>query len=125
MISNAKKWELSNNEVAYFAPKSGYANAASLQLFIPKIQMNQSLGIPKVSSPSSLNASCLINDNSCKPAVSKTYRTQNYITVKRNVNDIFDLSFFHQGDQILVEVLHGDVNNMRVTNHIDNSHRTP
>ena len=123
-MGNTKKWELADTEVAYYTPKSGYANVDSLQVFIPKILVRQSLGLPKISAPKTLNSSCLINDKSCKPAVSKSVKTQNFLTVKRNKNDIFKGSILKHGDQVLISVLHGDINNMRVTNRIDNSHRT-
>lgn len=124
-ISNLKEWSLSGKELAYYAPTSGPTSASSLQLFIPKIFATKSRGIPKISSPSSLNSSCLLNDSSCKPAVSKTYRTQNYLTVKKHDNSEFELPWFHAGDQLYVEVMHNNIDTLRVTNYIDNSHLYP
>lgn len=124
-IANMKSWELSTKEIAFYAPKKGFANAASLQLYIPKIFLDQPKGIPKISSPAVLNSSCIINDKACKPTVSKTYKTQNYITVPRHKNALFAYNYFHQGDKIQVEVHHGDIDDIRVTNEVDNSTPIP
>lgn len=125
MISNTKAWELANTEIAYLCPKSVPVGTSPLKVFIPKIMVNQSLGLPKVSPPISLNSSCLINDKACKPTVSKTYKTQNFISVPQYGANKFSLNFFHQGDKFYVDILHGDIHSMTINDNIDESHLLP
>jgi hypothetical protein len=119
--NNLESWKLGTHEVAYYSPSKGDANASALKVYIPKIMPLVPFGTPKqIVVP--LSKSCLLNADKCKPSIASMTKTQNYLTVKSFSNNNFKHSLFDHGAELIVEVPHGDVDSLRVTNKEDNSY---
>ena len=66
-------------EAEYVRVKPYGSSAGDLKVYIPSLMPLISSGIPKIS-PVSLNKSCYCNASDCKPSVSSSISTQNYVT---------------------------------------------
>ena len=65
---------------AIYVDASPYGRSfGNLRVYIPSLMPNISMGRPKTT-PVSLNRSCFCNANECKPSVSTTINTQNFVT---------------------------------------------
>ena len=123
---NVTKWAIHDSENAkYCTAPYGSSSAGSFQLYIPTLMPL----IPGPANPTqvigSLSSSCFLNDQTCMPSVARTIRTQNYKTVPRFENRTFRRSVFYQGANIMVEVHNFNVDDMSVTNKIDESTDPP
>ena len=122
--SNLERWYLNKTEIAYNLEKTaqsyGDTEAASWKLYVPKIMPLITMGIPKESTEQ-LSSSMFINEKSCKPTIQSTIKTRNYILATRPANCSFRYQFKKHGIQLEVEVLHQNLDNLRITNTIDNS----
>ena len=71
---------------AKYIQSSPYGSSnGDLKVYVPSLMSKISMGLPK-STPVSLNKSCYINANDCKPAVASKISTQNFITAKASYN---------------------------------------
>ena len=65
---------------AIYVDASPYGRSSgNLRVYIPSLMPNISMGYPRTTQVS-LNRSCYCNANECKPSVSTTINTQNFVT---------------------------------------------
>lgn len=120
-MSNLESWSIGDTEVALYAPAEGPCNENPLKVQIPKLCPLLGTGLPK-KEVVGLVSTCFINAPECKPNVSKTVNTQNYILVYRTTNRNFQYSTFTKGDQLRVEINNKDIYDMKLTTKVDPSH---
>lgn len=116
---NLNSWRLEKEFIAKIAPIH-CRSSSPLQLYVPLLMPLLSLGIPKIT-PVSNSSSCLKNDSSCKPRISSTISTQNYLTIPIHDNRSFKEGFFWQGDIVKIELYNDNLEEMYVNTKIDNS----
>ena len=120
MAENIKKWKLESREIGIFLPIIG-SSSGELQLNIPKLMPDIPRGLPKVYPPSGLSDGFLCNSSQCKPRVSNTYTTQNFISVPLYDNREFKNSSFRKGAIVQVDFENDDMYQAHVNNKVDNS----
>lgn len=122
--SNIESWHLNKTEIAYnleaTASTQGDTEAAQWKLNVPKIMPLVAVGIPK-ETVTALSPSIFINDKACKPTIQNSVKTRNYLVATRPANCSFKFQRKKHGIQLEVEVLHENLDNLRITNTIDNS----
>ena len=69
-------------DAKYVHAKPYGSSSGSLKVYIPAIMPQITMGSPKIT-PVSLNQSCFINSDDCKPSISSMLNTQNYVTAKK------------------------------------------
>lgn len=123
-VTNNQSWNLNETEVAYNLEKTattrGLTEADEWQVFIPKLMPLMILGLPKEKTETLLST-LFVNEASCKPVVQKTIKSQNYIKVKRPNNRSFTYKYKTHNMELEVDVLHGNMDNIRISNNVDNS----
>lgn len=117
---NLEEWSLGEFEIAKYSLPIGDPNATTSSLYIPKLMPLISFGSPKVT-PKSLNKSCFVNDDSCKPTPASTINTQNYKTVPKPTNRRFFRVNYTQGEIMQVEIKNGNPDDMYISTKVDNS----
>ena len=122
MANNIKKWELEDQEIALYAPKHGPASESPLKVIIPKLCPLINSGLPKNNPPTSISTSCYANASDCKPIVSSTINTRNYLELEMMPNQQFKKDHFWKNDKMIVEIRNKNIYDMKITNRLDNSH---
>lgn len=122
--TNIKEWYLSDLEIAFNLEETEATRSSSeapeWKLYVPKIMPLIEKGLPK-DLPLSLTDSMFINEQSCKPVVQKKIFYRNYLMAYRPDNCAFCYEFKKHDMKLEVEILHVNLDNLRVTNHIDNT----
>lgn len=122
--TNIKDWYLSDLEIAFNLEETPATRSSSQaeewKLYVPKIMPLIEKGLPK-ELPLTLTDSMFINEKSCKPVVQKKIYYRNYLLATRPANCSFCFEFKLHDMKLEVEVLHINLDNLRITNHIDNS----
>lgn len=122
--SNIKRWNLGKTEIAYNLEKTATTTSSTeapeWKLYIPKIMPMITMGLPKETTVQ-LPASPFINDKGCKPVINSTIKSRNYLLASRPANCSFAYARKRHGIELEVEVLHENLDNLRITNTIDNS----
>ncbi len=122
--SNIEGWSLNKTEIAYNLEKTaathGDTEASQWKLNVPKIIPLIPVGLPK-ETVAQLSSSIFINDKACKPVVQKSIKTRNYLVATRPANCSFKFQHKKHGIQLEVEILHENLDNLRITNTIDQS----
>lgn len=120
MASTLKKWNITDDPIAYYVAKRGNANSGTLPLYIPIIMplINKST---MSDSSKTINRSCFLNATNCMPSLSSTIKTRNYMEVKRSNKESFKNPYLHYGDKIQLSVDRSDENRLSVTNDLDPS----
>lgn len=116
---NTETWKVKSQELAKTTPSS-CSTSSPLRLHIPKLMPMIPFGTPKVTN-ASVSDGCFCNDKACKPSISKSIGTQNYVTVPIYDNNDFICSIFYQGARIKVDFFNGSVDEIYATNRIDES----
>lgn len=122
--TNIKEWYLSDLEIAFNLEKTPTTRSSSQaeewKIYVPKIMPLIEKGLPK-EFPLTLTDSMFINEASCKPVVQKKIEYRNYLMATRPANCAFCYEYKKHDMKFEVEVLHVNLDNLRVTNHIDNT----
>lgn len=122
--TNLESWSLNKTEIGYNLEKTassyGDTEAAEWKLYVPKIMPLIDMGIPKETTVQ-LSSAIFINEKSCKPTVQSTIKSRNWLKGTRPANCSFRYQYKKHGIQIEVEVLHENLDNLRITNTIDQS----
>lgn len=123
-VTNTSAWRVNEIEVGYNLEKTaktaGLTEEKTWKVFIPKILPLIMLDIPK-DTPESLSASVFINAKDCKPTVQPMIKTRNYVMVTRPANRSFTYKYKTHGMELEVDVLHGNLDNLRISNNVDKS----
>lgn len=120
MASNLKKWNISDDPIAYYVAKRGNANASTLPLYIP-VLMPLITKSTMCDSSKTINRSCFVNATQCMPSIASNIKTRNYMEVKRSNKESFSNPYLHYGDKIQLDVGRSDENRLSVTNDLDPS----
>ena len=75
-MSNLKSWSLGTVEYGKYLSSAG----TKVRVWVGKVMPLMKMGKPKTVRVG-LNKGCLINDTKCKPTVSSTITSANYITI--------------------------------------------
>lgn len=122
--TNIKRWYLSDLEICFNLEETpdtySSTEAALWKLFVPKIMPLMEMGLPK-ETPVQLSDSLFINDKACKPSINSVIYQRNYLKATRPDNCSFAYELKFHTMKLEVEVLHVNLDNLRITNHIDNS----
>lgn len=128
--TNSESWKLSNYEIGYNVERGtshrycGRTNSGNWDLYIPKIMPLITQGTRKITTVT-LDSSIFINNQNCKPIVSRYISSQNFITVPKHPKASFVNKYKKHGIKVEVEVLNANVDNMRITDTYDESHFYP
>ena len=121
---NIKPWSINKTEIAYNLEKdaktTSSTEAAEWKLNVPKIMPMIAVGFPKETNVQ-LSSAMFINEKSCKPVIQSSIKERNYLKATRPANCSFRYARKKHGIQLEVEVLHINLDNLRITNTIDNS----
>ena len=141
---NIDSWKMPDKLIGYYSKTKGNANDDSLTVFVPIITPLLSMSAEKTSTDK-LVKSCFINDKKCLPTISSSISLQNYTTIPRIQNQLFgnsikDIAFtrdsygniiegktsigttyLSQGDTVSIIAKNCNVDDMYITNEIDNS----
>lgn len=117
---NIESWSMPNQTIGKFAPISGGASSSSYNVYIPVLMPQISFGVPKTSNVN-LSVSCFCNAPACKPPIKSSIKTQNYLSVPVYSNNEFTGNTFNQGARFYIEAIDGNVDNLHITNRIDES----
>ena len=86
----------------YYVNSNPYGTSdGSLKVYLPELMPMISMGNPR-STPSSLNSSCYCNASDCKPSVSSSINTQNFVTAKAPYTT-YELPCYRYGTEIAVQ----------------------
>lgn len=127
---NSESWNLSNYEIGYNVERGtshnycGLTGSRNWNLYIPKIMPLITHGTCKTKTVA-LNSSIFINNKDCKPTVSRSVISQNFITVPKHPKATFENKYKKHGIKVEIEVLNDNVDNMRITDTYDESHFYP
>lgn len=130
ILRNAEPWHINNQETAYNVESSGghggcgSTRSGSWRVYIPKIMPLISMGTARRSRVS-IDTSILVNASSCRPTLNRIISELNYIMADKPSSVGFANPWKGHGMKLEVEVLHNNVDNIRVTNVFDNSHTHP
>jgi len=116
---NLNSWRLEKEFIGEIAP-AHCRSSSPLKLYVSSLMPSITLGVPK-SSPKTLSSACLKNDTSCKPRISSTVSTQNYLTIPIHDNRSFSNGWFWQGDKVKIEIYNDNLEEMYVNTKLDNS----
>jgi hypothetical protein len=123
-IGNLKSWSLNDTEIAYNLEKdaktTSSTEASEWKLYVPKIMPLITKDYPKETTVV-LSSAMFANEKSCKPVVQKSIKERNYIVATRPDNCSFAHAYKTHDMKLEVEVLHENLDNLRITNTIDNS----
>lgn len=124
--NNDKIWSLQHEEIGLVMWERGktrdLANTNPKKVHIATIMGQENPdGDPKIV-PESINPSIYINDTPCKPMVSSSVSVQNYITISHYDNDYFQHKWLDNHAQMKIEIRNGDIDDMHITDHLDNSY---
>lgn len=130
-MGNLTNWVLGTTELAKSCGYNSTGNGKTFRVFIPKIQPLMSFGSPSSVSVA-LNRNCFCNASNCKPSISTTVVTSNFIEAIANgydstLNVYYEvleeplrvksvqasLSASH-GQTLKVSALNGNVDNLQV-----------
>lgn len=103
--NNQYPWEFKDNEVAYLLAENGYRRDANLRPYkcwIPTLMGKVQLPVPN-DFRKDIDNSIYINDIPCKPSVSKTIYTRNYIAVGAGDHDFFYHKWLDHGTKLWVK----------------------
>lgn len=121
---NIKPWSLNKTEIAYNLEKTAKTTssteAAEWKLYVPKIMPLITMALPKETTVQ-LTSSMFVNEKSCKPVVQSAIKERNYLKATRPANCSFAHARKKHGIKLEVEVLHQNLDNLRITNTIDQS----
>lgn len=77
-MANAKSWRLGRTE---YGTAYGIGSSKKLLAHVPKIMTLIKMGDKPKVTKETLNKSCIINAKSCKPTISTSIDTLNYMTI--------------------------------------------
>lgn len=123
-MGNLKNWSLNNTETG----KSCGTNSKQIfNVYVPKVLPLISFEKPKTESVA-LNKSCFINDQSCKPSVSATVTTRNYIEMYLSSNSKLSLASLAEspikhGAELKIEIQNSNVDKMFVISTADKKYK--
>lgn len=120
MSSSLKKWNITDDPIAYYVAKRGNANSNTLPLYIPVIMPLITKSV-MLDSSKTINRSCFKNATQCMPSLASTIKTRNYMEVKRSNKESFNNPYLHYGDKLQLSVDRSDENRLTVTNNLDPS----
>lgn len=127
ILRNVEPWHLNNQESAYNVESSsghsgcGSTRSGSWRVYIPKIMPLITMGTARRSRVS-IDTSILVNASGCRPTLNRIVSELNYIMADKPASVGFANKWKKHGMPLEVEVLHSNVDNIRVTNVYDNSH---
>ena len=130
-MGNSTNWVLGTTELAKSCGNNSTGNGKTFRVFIPKVQPLMSFGSPSSVSVA-LNRNCFCNAANCKPSISTSITTSNFIEAPVNGYDnalsvayeVYDepvriksvhatLAASH-GQSLKVSALNGNVDNLQV-----------
>ena len=86
---------------AKYVEASPYGKSSgNLRVYIPSLMPNIAMGRPKIT-PVSLNRSCFCNADDCKPSVSATIETQNFVTALKSYAN-YEFQYYKYGSELKV-----------------------
>ena len=124
--NNEKVWSLQRDEIALVMWEKGVAfdeaNKNPKKVHIPSIMGESYPDDDPKTWIEGLDRSIYVNDQPCMPAVSATVTLQNFITVYHYDNDFLQHRWLADLAKIKLEVRNGDIDDMHVTDKLDNSY---
>ena len=117
---NMEKWHMPLQVIGKYSPVSGGTTGGSQKVHIPVLMPYISFGIPKTGT-ASISASCFCNASGCKPPIKSTLTTQNFLNIPVYSNNEFTGNTFKQGARFYIDAIDGNVDNLHITNRIDES----
>lgn len=122
--SSTQKWSMNETEKAYNLEITEDTKSPTedeeWKLNIPKVMPLIGIACWK-DIPTGLPSSIYANAPDCRPVVQATIITQNYIKVKRPRNCSFTYRYKCHRMQVEVNALYKNIDEIRITNTIDNS----
>jgi hypothetical protein len=122
--TNIKAWSLSDTEIAYNLEETATTltstEAEEWKLYVPKIMPLMEKELPK-ENKLTLSSTMFVNEKSCKPVIQKQVKERNYLKASRPANCSFAYAYKKHDMQVEVEVLHSNLDNLRIANTIDKS----
>jgi len=115
-----QSWFMPEKVVGKYANTSGSSGSSSHPVYIPALMPLISFG-KKTTTSNALRSSCFCNDSKCKPAISGSIITQNYITVPVYEHQDFSLPRFTLGATMQIDALNGDYDELRISHKQDSS----
>lgn len=130
ILRNSEPWHLNTKEIAYnIEDGNGHTHCGdpkshTWKIYVPKIMPLIPMGTAK-DSRVIIDSSILINARTCRPTINRIISSHNYILADKPGSVGFGGKYKDQGMEIEIEVLHDNVDNLRITNVYDNTHFHP
>ena len=123
--ANTVSYTVDSKEYCYNVDRP-YYQPSSMQVYIPALMPEISMGLPKITPSISLNQSMFANDASCRPKPSSTISTQNYVTITRWANEYpsfpnkceYEDTRIIRYSKFIVDIMNGDIRNMHISKYI-------
>lgn len=122
--SNLVSYTINAKEYARNVDKPSIS-PSSIQAHIPSLMPKIPMGLPRSVPSISINPSMFANDTSCRPKPVSVLSTQNYVTIPKWPNEQPHFSSKDDGyyrmerySQFLVDIVNGDIRNMRISNYV-------
>ena len=124
--NNDQFWKIDDNEIAFLSCKEDriLASTNPKKLCIPSLMASpdKPLSTYPLDKRAQLNPSIYCNDKECRPVVSGSIGTRNYITVFHHDNDWFRHKWLNRGAEIMIDIRNGDIDHLRITDKVDRSY---
>ena len=116
---SAEPWKVNEEEVAYVTQPAS-VRSSSFKCFVPKLMPALTGGVA-LDKPEFFNTNFLCNSSECKPTLSSTVTTSNYVTVKNSKNLHWKKDTFGMNTQVKVQSVGNSTENLKMTSKIDNT----
>lgn len=111
-MSNLTSWKMGTTETG---KSCGYNSSRIFRVYIAKLLPLISFGSPSSKSVA-LNKNCFCNANTCKPSISSSVTTRNYVDIPLANNSNLDEVI--NGTSLKIEILNGNIDKMYVVSRI-------
>lgn len=118
--NHMERWYLPDVIIGRYVDIIGPANATEIALHVPALMPNIPFGLRNITT-SSLSNSCFCNDSSCKPSLSGSIQTQNYLMLPVQANRAFRKTHFKRGMELELDSLNGNPDIITISNRRDPS----
>lgn len=122
-FNNQHPWKLDRTEIAYVLADNGYvheANRIPYKCWIPTLMGPKQTPLPR-EFIELLDPSIFVNDIPCRPPISKTIQTQNYISVGKHDHDFYYHKWLHHGAELRIQNTNNDILELDVDTRLDPS----
>ena len=116
-INCLTEYEIFENEYAHLMINT-HKDSPTFLVYMPKLMATFPMGMPTISS-ANINTNIFVNDSACKPSVSGSVTTQNFLTMGRYIQRDFKpradaANILHRGNIFIIRVMEKNIRDMAI-----------